>query len=505
MTSYSDLIARIGKAIADLTGYSAGLGNLLGSMTLSTATQEYQDEIAKRIDYYKGEAQTHFETYVDAHYPKKALRESMKQNYRAYNITEIVIDGVSVVYAEAPERKLVKPDGSPVDDKETALYEWLVKDIQLDCWMQTVNSYVSLCDTVLVRPFWYKGKLRLEMITPDMFTPIEDPQCRTEALAMVYHVDYVDNLGQNIQISYVWTEEAVAVIQATGAQQVNEYSDNPYGILPFARFVHEMPTLEYLAPHGSELIDQQEALNIELAQLAYLVRMQSFSVPVLIGYEPNKNEQIAVSPGDPVVIGPSSNDMNPGSFHFETPSPEIEGSLNKIRTTINMILYKYGLQNTQFSEQTGGEASGIALRIKNERLLERRKKELPFYIAGEQDLFEIIKKVWNTHAHEATNEYANVLFSDDTRLDIQIPEPETITDPVDDRENWQWLFDNSLSTPVDYLAQTHKISVEDAQAIYDANQKWRDENGTNEIPVETATGNFDEKTMTEEPTNEEPA
>jgi len=144
------------------------------------------------------------------------------------------------------------------------------------------------------------------------------------------------------------------------------------------------------------------------------------------------------------------------------------------------------------------EASGIALKIKNQRLLERRKKEIPFYIAGEENLFEIIKKVWNTHSHEATNQFAGVMFSDDTRLSIQIPEPETVTDPVEDRENWQWLLDNGLATPVDVIAQTRNVSVADAQAIYEQNQKWRDENSGAPVPEQAVTQNFDETQPPEE-------
>lgn len=478
---------KLAKALATITGTSDGLSKYMINVSMSQSIRDFQDDIRKRREYYKGEHKDLFVKYLNENYKDLSIKEDLENCFRPYNLVQIVVDGVSVVYSERPERKLINNQGEPVQENEEKLYEWLCESLNLDCFMQTVNKYVSLCDTVLVRPFWYKGKIELEIITPDNFFVIEDPLCNTKPLAIYHWSLSTDKNGNAITTFYIWTQDTVAVGSEHGDNSnigylpsYDNYTQNIYGVLPFARFVHSMPMDEYLSMTGSELVDMQESINIENAQLAHLVKMQSFSIPVLIGYDVRDSERIKVSPGKPIVIPLTTKDDNPPSVQFITPSPKIQEFIDYIKTRLNMYLYKVGLQTSQFGEAGSQEASGVALAIKNERLVEKRRSEIPFYQMGEAELFEIIKAVWNVHCEES-EEFNGVRFSDNTRLLIDIPEPKTIVSSAERREDWDWLIAMGLRTPVDYLKEVDGLSPEDAEKRYEENRQIRSQT-TFEVP-----------------------
>ncbi len=220
---------------------------------------------------------------------------------------------------------------------------------------------------------------------------------------------------------------------------------------------------DYLPDYGSDLLIAQDTINIKLVELNYILKMQSFSVPVLIGHDPLKKERMTISPGNPIVIPQASSDEQSASFRFETPNPNIDALLKEIDNKIRRIGKVYGLSESDF-RSTGSPSSGYALRLENKNLENRLCRSLPHYERSEKALFNILKRVWNYERLflPSSHPFSDISFSDESMLSVHIVSPVSEDSPEEQRAHWSFLFENGLSDRADYLSQTMRITRDEA-------------------------------------------
>ncbi len=278
-------------------------------------------------------------------------------------------------------------------------------------------------------------------------------------------------------IIHYWDSERYLRLSPTGeilGNPGNPEGINPYGILPFVRFTNQVPIGDYFVRGGDDIIIAQDNINIKLTQLNYLVKMQSFSVPVLVGY--GGPERVVISPGKPIVV-PLGNIGEPNSpdFRFETPNPQIAEIIKLLEHEIIRIFRAYGIGSADFSLQ-GEVKSGFALVMENLKLLESRENELPFYEDAEERLFEVIKRVWNYHAPFLPSEhrFRGVFIPQNIHLQVSVNDislPKTTSEEV---AEWKFMFEHRLATPVDYLMRRYKLSEQEAEERLRRTTEWWD-------------------------------
>ncbi|MFP4459730.1 MAG: phage portal protein [Candidatus Zixiibacteriota bacterium] len=445
-------------------------------------SRKRKKELQKRIDYYEGRQVEYLAELLDEQF-KDA--ESLGLQLEFTNIVKLIIDRISIIYKWGAKRELFdRREGKEVSSKEKSLWEWIQSSGKFARTMDTVNKMVNLTDTVLLRP-WYSqkhDKFNFDILTPVDVDVIPDPEDPTEAASISYS-HYDDNAffhdsvkkRKNQIVYHYWDDSTYLRFNPNGIIPIpgNPDNMNPYGIIPAVRFSSHLPLRGFFIDSGESLVNAQDNINIKLVELNYLLKMQSFSVPVLIGYDPSGSEQIIISPGDPVIIPQADRDEQPAEFRFESPNPNIDALMEEIAQKVQRIARVYGIAASDFKLE-GSASSGYALKLQNRHLIDRYKRELPYYEDAEAETFAIVKKVWNYHSQflPKNHRFRGIRFSENTELSVTINEPTYDDGPKELREEWKFRLENKLATRIDYYMQTMHMSEEAAIAHDERVRKW---------------------------------
>ncbi|HHS49928.1 MAG TPA: phage portal protein, partial [candidate division Zixibacteria bacterium] len=320
--------------------------------------ESFKDEIAKRIDYYNDRQLPYLLELLERRY-RDADALALEPEF--VNIIKTIVDGTALVYRSGAGRVLV---GEPTPE-ETALWDWLMSGANYEATMKTVHRMVKLCRTVLVKPSFRGGRIRLDILTPDQIDVVQDEEDPTEARAVIYTRPRAETLTAEELIFHYWDSENFRRFTADGTilrTEGNPENINPYGTLPFVRFTETLPLSGFFVDAGDDLTVVQDAVNLKLVQLNHLLKMQSFSVPVLIGYE--GKEKIVVAPGKPICIPLGGLGDGKPDFKFVSPNPAIGDCLQAIRESIVRLSNTYHISSANFS-LSGTPRSGFALVMEN--------------------------------------------------------------------------------------------------------------------------------------------
>jgi len=461
-----------------MTPIEQTISNLLLS-SRRAAAEQFKDDIEKRLDYYYDRQLPYLLQLISEQFTHT---DPLSIQPHFFNIVKPIVNETSMVYRSGARRTLIAENGETIDDKLTSLWQHIQNSTRYDAVMKTVNRMVNLCGTVLVKPSFRKNKINLDIITPNLVDVVQDKDDPTDAEAIAYirpnNQTYLTSYGNNQNLAIIihyWDDQHYLRLSPTGEILENPSNPdgiNPYNILPFVRFVNQLPVEGFFTQSGEDMIIAQDNINIKLTQLNYIVKMQSFSVPVLKGYR--GPERITISPGKPIVI-PLGNVGEPGEpdFNFETPDPQINELIKLLEHEIIRIFRAYGIGSADFSLQ-GEVKSGFALVMENLKLLEARENELPFYEDGEEELFELIKRVWNYHSPylPAGHPFRGVRFPDQVKLQVSVNDislPKTTAEEV---AEWKFMFEHKLATPIDYLMRRYKLSEQEASERWNRTKQW---------------------------------
>lgn len=454
------------------------------------ANEAIKLEYAKRIDYYKGR---HIELLKGLFRAQYKDYEQLILQLQYMNITKQVIDKISIIYNGSVKRELVKDDDGEVPEDQIKLWDFLQKKMKYDNVMRTNNCFVNLLGTTLVRPYisQVNNCLKLDIMTPDLFDVVPVLNDPTAALAVIYarrnDDDYLmgfDIFERAYQYFYYWDKDVFRIFTIDGnilPMSNNEENVNPYGILPFQKFYSEVETEGFYVDGGYELINAQENINIKLTELNTLIRMQCFSQPVIKGNLGHGD--VVLSPTKPLVIPLGARDESQPDFSFVTPSPNINSILDEIRAEVERIAQTYGLSMNDFKLE-GSPSSGVALKLQNKHLDDRRQLEKPFYEANEEELFEKIKAVWNYECKFIDDSpFKNKQFDDNIHLKVEIGEPIYDEDPQQLRDSLEWELGQKLITPVMAAMKLYNITEQEAIDQLDKVRQYNIDN-----PPETPAG-----------------
>jgi hypothetical protein len=245
--------------------------------------------------------------------------------------------------------------------------------------------------------------------------------------------------------------------------------ENPYGCIPAIPFFNQDPGNYFFLPVNEPLIYANHAINMRLSDLNHITKYQSFGQAVVKGIERPVNTRL----GRPVDdfnarsgsrpgfgfgfggdIGPTGLDrrtnnafgyyedgnatanqlgysLGPdtvvsvgetGDFKYVSPQADIKGLVTTIYTMMDMVRINHGLRAKH--DQTR-PTSGAAIQFDKLGVLEQNRKRSHLFKEREQQLFQIVKRLWNIH-HEGTPEKK---FNGDAELSVHYIEPDFAVDP----------------------------------------------------------------------------
>lgn len=245
-------------------------------------------------------------------------------------------------------------------------------------------------------------------------------------------------------------------------------TENPYGVIPAIPFFNQDPGNRFFLPINEPLIYANHAINMRLTDLNHIAKYQSFGQAVVKGIERPVNNRFGrpiddynsasgsrtFGLGQGSDVGPTGLDRNffspfdyyndgnatankngfsigpdtlvsvgeTGDFKFVSPNANIGGLTETIYTMMDMLRINHGLRPKHKTTQTG---SGYNATLEKLGVVEKNKKRSLFFKEREQQLFEIVKKLWNVHHAESEEP----TFDEDCELDIYYVEPEFAVDP----------------------------------------------------------------------------
>jgi len=267
-----------------------------------SANSARKEEAAKRIDYYQGEQLSHLHDVLKRQF-KHPERLRLQPSFS--NLTRRIINEVSVVYKRSPTRFLTGKDGKRIEGPKSDIFVEMYEGARADSVLKKVNRYTNLLNTILVQAVWRNERVELDIITPDIVNVVQDAIDPTRASAIIIEQSYADTVAlegpQNpfgaSKLMIAWTKDDHMVFDEQGRARpelANEEGTNPYGILPFVVFRDAYPDSYFWNTGTDDLICAQDTLNVQLTELNQLVKMQSFSIPVIIGDAPP--EGVTVDP-----------------------------------------------------------------------------------------------------------------------------------------------------------------------------------------------------------------
>lgn len=411
----------------------------------------------------KRDAETRLRFYTDRQ--NDDLLEMIRQrwsdptDFRLFfvNVVRKVVNRRALVYKLAPVRTF---DGMKQDDGD-ALYRALGANVAL----KKANRLTKLLKTTALQVAWNGTRPALHVITPNVLDAVADaPENPTRLIVTHPGIKQDGRLSAEADTTYSdWTANTFTRRDYRGQPlriQGNPDGVNPYGVLPFVPLFDAAPDDKFFLDGGADLIEAQRAVNVGLANLWRAIELQSHGQAWAAG----------LPAGDAVRAGPDRTITLPteGKFGFASPNTPIEGVLMALEFVIKQVAVTNDLAANVFELKPRAE-SGAAKAAENRDLLEARQDDIELWRGYEARLFEVLKRVVNTHTPGAIPENATV------RVDFgEITESISDTDRLD---SYQRKIDMAIWSPVDALmADNPDIRARD-EALVEL-QRRREESAT---------------------------
>lgn len=281
--------------------------------------------------------------------------------------------------------------------------------------------------------------------------------------------------GQVTEIFWSPDKHFVKETSADGKSSKTIHEDvNPYGRVPAVPFFNQEPAHYYFLPINEPLIYANHAINMRITDLNHIAKFQSFGVPVLTGIERgtsirrgrpvddfnvfragsgtrtgvgafsrlgqgasyrNFNNSMgffsdgnadanangmSIGPDTAIAVGEK------GDFKFASPNADIQGLARTIQQLQDWVRINHGLSPKGSADGAVQKESGFSKIVSKLGVLEENIRRQKLFMEREQQLFEVIKTLWNVHYSES----GDTKFSEKASLEVTYVEPQFPIDPL---------------------------------------------------------------------------
>jgi hypothetical protein len=364
---------------------------------------------------------------IDDLYDQIKKRWSSPDDFRLFfiNVVRKVTDRRAMVYAGTPYRTF---EGMRQEDGET-----LYRAMNANIVMKKANRLTKLCKTTALKVGWHNDHPMLDVVTPNVLDAVHDgyPEEPIELIVTKPGIREQDTTYAD------WTATTYRLFDYRGQPMTisgNANGVNPYGILPFVPVFDRNPDDEFFLSGGDDLIEAQRAVNVALANLWRAIELQSHGQAWASG----------LPAGDVVRAGPDRTIALPadGKFDFAAPNTPIEGVLKAIEFMVKQTAVANDLAANVFEIDPAAE-SGAAKLVENLDLMEARADDIELWRQYEGLLFEVVKRVANTHKPNSIPEQATI--------NIDFGELSQGTDENTLLDTYKKRIDLGIWSPVDAL------------------------------------------------------
>ncbi|KAB1443080.1 hypothetical protein [Pseudodesulfovibrio senegalensis] len=396
--------------------------NPLYEVVQSAETKERKDRAVKRLDYYNGEQVDYLNDEI-----ARTFQKPEKVKPLVVNIVKKVVDNLATAYISPPKREV---EGT---DRDKELFEHIAENSMLSIKMQDASRLTKLLKTAMIRPVWSNGKIRLDILTPDMLDVVTGDAPEDLEKVIVTHdpTGYTKDVRRRI-----WTPDEV--VTTDHHFSILEREVNPYGVLPFVPLWDALPIgSSFWVKADGNLLNAQDRLNDLWTKLLLMIDYQGFGIFVMKGGKLNGG----LSGMEVVPV-----DEN-GDLKVVNPSPLVLETIEAIKELQRQVAVNYGLSAAIMSTDSKAE-SGVAKLEDNRELLTKRDREIALFRGYEKRLFDLIKIVWNTNNPTQS-------FSDSAELAVDFAEVKKSLSESERREIWERDLELGIKDRADILMEAN--------------------------------------------------
>jgi hypothetical protein len=394
---------------------------------------DYRDYIDRRLRMYNDDWE---EILVD--YIKDQISSVKKKNQyfppnatpkwpilTHINVLKRVVEEISLVYKNEPIRKMRKEvaaeEGALTETElvETETTEPAVKAFEeseryaeivggeYPLLMAKVNELVNVCNLILVGVMPDENQdigIRFDLLTPDMFVPIQDPNNPSRLIGIIYFVATTDtssNLVTNIveYLVYMGQPDEEGFIVKIDNRSDERVEKKPYPFIyegekffPFAVFRNDYPEKGSFVnrTQGDDLYNG--TLHIGDLSSEWMHRFKSATGTQLSALGNIGDKLIQEFVRDSLYVNVFPISKEDGEIVEHTFKMDANADWDAILKNIEIIITTYGLSIDKFK---GTPQSGLSIKIQNEGLINIIEGQYPYYRFGEMELANIIRKVNN--------------------------------------------------------------------------------------------------------------
>jgi hypothetical protein len=400
---------------------------------------------AKRLDFYCDVQVDHIVDALKLHFTNYD-----KLTPFFVNIVKKIINNLAMVYAQDAVREVAGTE------RDAEIFKEVMETAGLPLKMKLCSRYVKLLKTCLIRPLWRRGRLDIDVLTPEIL----DVVCgdTPEDLQQILITHYPESLKQDeIEYSH-WTAEEISRLDYRA--NVIGQEENIYKQLPFVPLWDRTPTTDFWLNGGDDLIHAQSGINEKLTDLLYIMRMQGFGVGWISKDGPSGGNMV-IDPGTLIEL------PKDGALGFESQKAPIKDILEALSFLISQVAISNGLSVSTLSTKTVRE-SGLAKVQQQRELEELRRDDIILWKKYERQLFEMIRVVWNTHnpGRKITSE---------AKLKVDFYDPKPVISEKDQAETWEKLKALGVISSVD-VAMERNPDLKDREEAIEFLQRVKEEN-----------------------------
>ena len=386
----------------------------------------FQDQEKKRwmetrdraYNYYKGRT----EAYTKAYFSDSLNKQIPCPNI---NITKRVIDRISLVYMKAPLRDYSN------ENTPDFFYHKNLK-------MQRAEKLCNLLECILIKPTWRNDQIEYDLIRD--WEPLfgDDP---LNPYGITYPLQVRSSVMDTTaeQWAYWDSEHHFIYEKGTGRKIVAEDNvemANPYQILPFVKCYRDgKPESSYFDTDASpDLIATNEATNVAEFNKNANIMFQSFGFGYITGSNIEK-EKLDIGQDKWSFLG------HDGVLNMVSPPNSVPALTDSIKESYKMLAQNYHL-SVSFVEGTTAE-SGVALRLRNQELMDSRRSDVERWKQIEYNLFEVEERIVAVEMGRDAGFLLGIDYEESTEI---LSEDEQ-------RAKWDWELDKGLIDTADILMQ----------------------------------------------------
>ena len=491
---------------------------------ISDENTKRKQESLKRFEIYNDRLEEYVYNVLQRNLSQETLDEMRVMS--AINLVPRIINEQSSIYTHMPERQFFNTD-ERVDELMKNLYKFGRVNHQL----KMSNRYLNLQDQCAIQVIPKDGVIKLKVLQPHHFDVIPnsiDPSKADVYILSQYDKDKLfdrttnqnnvqpqpsgveyrtrDRMNQSIgdesdwksrQGFYVWwtdlfnftTDEKGNILDprtgrpfadGTLTDEMLPLIINPIETLPFID-VKEETDFEYWQRYGNSTVDFSIQMATILSDTAEVNRLQGFAQPIISATEPPQDMKVGANTVMFLKKSKNADAAAQPSFEFASPNPDLQGSIEVIRTYLSMFLTSKGLDpSVVTAEGVGGArfSSGIDRLLANIEKFEASQDQFEMFKWIELKVFKLFRK-WLDAFSGVTDgglidELAGII-PEDVTMDIKYNKP---SDNISEGDRYDLMMkkveDGSMSM-VELIMQDREIGEDEAREVLENIREDRDE------------------------------